>query len=149
MIVLLRWLGGLLVMGIIVVSAYDHWTEMPSRLFEQLLGDSVLPRHKLEENIPSFLERGYSCDEILRTITEVRFFIRQQLLNVPKEEVSSVLVLRLAKEKNKRINEAEKHPDVWHGGLMWLKLKKSVFGDRSKRTSSCPQEIKQMNGGKK
>jgi hypothetical protein len=125
-----RRLGGLLVIGLMVVSAYNYWTEPPPTLFEQLLSESIIPRHKLEESIPSLLERGYSCDEILRTITEVRLFIRQQLLKAPTEEVKSLVTLRLAEEKSKRGNETAKHPDVYHGGLAWLRLKKTLLSVR-------------------
>ena len=143
-------LGALLIMGVILVNIYDYWTEPPATLFEQLLGDTVIPRHKLEENILSLLDRGYSCDEILQTIAEVRWFVREQFLKLPSEEAKLLLASRLAKEREKRIKEAEKHPDVYHGGLTWLRFRKSLFGYRPKESSPCPRGIRQTktNGGK-
>jgi len=131
-------LGLLLILALLVASAYDYWTEPPPTLFEQLLSETPIPGHKLEESIPSFLDRGYSCDEILLTIAEVRRFVRERVLEVPTEEVRSELALRLADERKKRANEAAKHPDVYHGGLAWLRLKKTLFGYRPKESSPCP-----------
>ena len=146
--VLLRRLGTLLIVGLLSISAYDYWTEPPPTLFEQLLSDTFIPRHKLEESIPSLLDRGYSCDEILQTIAEVRRFVREHFLRLPSEEAKPLLASRLAKETEKRIKEAEKHPNVYHGGLTWLRLKKALFGSRSKESSPCLQGVKQTNGEK-
>jgi len=141
-------LGTLLITGVILVGTYDHWTEPPATLFEQLLSDTVIPRHKLDESIPSLLDRGYSCDEILQTIAEVRWFVREKFLKLPSEDAKSVLTSRLAEEREKRIKEAGKHPGVYHGGLTWLRFKKAFFGYRSKESSPCLQGVKKTNGEK-
>lgn len=115
----------LAVIVLLAFSAHDYWTERPQTLFEQLLDKSITPGRSLEDSIPSLLERGYSCVEILRTIAEVRWFIREHLLKVPENEVGTLVASRLAEERKKRSKEAEER----------LKLKKP----RSQQEPShCP-----------
>ena len=128
----------LLIVTLLLVSAYDHWTKPPSTLFEQVWEQSLVPRQKLEDSIPSFLERGYPCDDILQTIVEVRWFMRNLLReDHPSERVRQVVAMRRAQEKGKRATEAEKYPNVYHGGLTWLRLKKSLFGSSQKDPQPC------------
>lgn len=122
---------------VIALFAYWHWTEPPPTLFERLLETTPIPNHKLEDAVPSLLERGYSCDEILLTIAEVRAFIRRQVLKVSQDAVQSLVALRLAEERERRTLEARTHPHVYSGGLMWLRLKKAVLGGQN-APSQCP-----------